>query len=203
MPEKIMDFDLAAEIVADIAARVGTVGQRSVPVVEDNCHFGSIALMRGGIVRPVQSYAQTRMARRRTHRHMDGPRSGKLLYPDAPVPSQPVYSPSLAASRREVGFDEHLGLEWRSNITLCRDGPQEYVFVPGPDGLWRAFDTYGEASDDFPTQTTEYYLDAARPVTTNEEGIAIRSLIASFDRALSASMAVALQESTRPVQQGE
>lgn len=179
-----MDFDLAAEIVASVATRVGTVGEQSVVTSRQGQRYGQIALSRGGIVTPVHSIDENYKARRREHVYRGGPKEGQLMHPGAPEPTQPVYRPELTAINHFVGAEGEKGMHNLEHVQLSKVDSREYVFVRGEDGLWRAFDAFNNSSDNYWTKTTEYFLDAARPITTDEEGLAIHGLITLFDSAL-------------------
>jgi hypothetical protein len=184
MSNKEMDYELASEIVADIEARVGRVGHESVTTSKHGERFGSVALSRGGIVTPIDSYQENYEARRRAHVYRGGDKKGKLMYSDAPEPTQPFFHGDLAIVNHNVGTDDEDGLHGREHTTLSSEDSHEYVFLQVGDGLWRAFDAFSNASSNYWTKTTEYFLDASRPVETDEEGLAIRGLIATFDAAL-------------------
>lgn len=198
-----MDFDLAAEIVADIEARVGKVGKKSVNTSTYGERFGSVALSRGGIVTPVHSYEENYEARRRTHTYTGGDEEGQLMYPNAPEPTIPVFCPELAIVKHHVGAEGDEGFHSTEGVTLSTEDSREYVFTQGEDGLWRAYDAFGESSDNYWTQTTEYFLDAARPVETDEEGLAIKGLIVAFDQALVLQAENALKAETGLLPQGQ
>lgn len=202
MANRFMDFELAAEIVADVEARVGKVGEKSVNTSTYRERFGSVALSRGGIVTPVHSYKENYSARRRTHTYSGGDRKGQLMHPDAPEPTVPVFRPELAVVKHHVGAEGNEGLHNTEGVTLSNEDSREYVFTQGEDGLWRAFDAFGESSDNYWTQTTEYFLDAARPVETDEEGLAIKGLIVAFDDALVRQAVNAVQTETGLLPQG-
>ncbi len=202
MANKVMDFELAAEIVANIEARVGRVGEKSVNTSTYRERFGSVALSRGGIVTPVHSYEENYEARRRTHAYSGGDKKGQLMYPDAPEPTVPVFRPELAIVKHHVGAEGDEGLHSEEHVTLSNEDSREYVFTQGEDGLWRAFDAFGNSSDNYWTQTTEYFLDAARPVETDEEGLAIKGLINAFDTALVLRAEKAVQTETGLLPQG-
>lgn len=193
MAEQVMDCKLAAELVADIEARVGKVGLSAVDVSEYGERYSSIALSRGGIVTPRHSMMENYEARRREHTFIGGDKKGQLIYPDAPQPTQPLYKPDLAVIQHLVGINSEEGIHNGDSVTLSRMDSHEYVFTQGEDGLWRVCDAYGQSSDNYWTKTTEYFLDASRPVTTTEEGLAIRGLITLFDTALTARSQAAVE----------
>lgn len=181
MAEKMMDPELAAEIAAGVKQRAGTVGEKSVDISEPGKRHGSISLGRGGVITLGQSHDENYRARRREH--VD--KEGQLMYPGAPEPSQPYYSSGLASIRHHVGTDDTEGKHPRENITLDPDDSRHYALTQGEDGLWRAYDVSSEKlTDNYWTEYTEYFLDAARLIETDEEGIAIQGLFIAFDEAV-------------------
>jgi hypothetical protein len=203
MVNRAMDFELAAELVANIEARVGRVGEKSVNTSSYKERYGAVALSRGGIVTPGLSYEENYTARRRTHTYKGGDRIGQLIYAEAPDLTLPVYRPELAVVKHHVGVEGEEGLHYTDSITLSSQDSREYVFTLGEDGLWRAYDAFGESSGNYWTQTTEYFLDAARLVESNEEGLAIRGLIVAFDEALVRQSANAVKTETGFLPQGQ